>query len=134
MDILDNLYRDLRERFDEFHVLSSNDFYGERFIRIIPLKCDRYLVNFPLLEIIIRIHENQELKLSLVNFKREDLSSNVLTLENQNENLCILIRKLLLDTNYGLCQVSLFLLSDIRHVFFSINNKVTKKVTINCCN
>ena len=109
MDILDNLYRDLRERFDEFHVLSSNDFYGEKFIRIIPLKCDRYLVNFPLLEIIIRIHENQELKLSLVNFKREKLSTTALTLENQNENLYVLIRTLLLDTNYGLCQVILLL-------------------------
>ena len=111
MDLLENLYTDLRQTFEEFHILASNDIYSERFLRIIPLKCDRNLVNFPLLEIIIRIHENQELKLSLVNFKREELSSTVLTLENQNENLFILIRKFLLDTNYGLCQVSCFLLS-----------------------
>ena len=108
MDLLENLYGDLRERFEEFHILLSNDFNGERFLRIIPLQCDRFLVNFPLLEIIIRIHEDQELKLNLVNFKREDLSSTVLTAENQNENLYSLIRRLLLDTNYGLCQVSCF--------------------------
>ena len=114
MDLLENLYTDLQERFEEFHVLSSRDFYGDRFLRIIPLKCDRYLVNFPLLEIIIRSHENQELKLSLVNFKREDLLSTVLTLENQNENHYTLIRKLLLDTNYGLCQVSFI----IKYIFF----------------
>ena len=115
MDLLENLYRDLRERFEEFHILSSNDFYGERFLRIIPLKCDRYLVNFPLLEIIIRIQENQELKLSLVNYKREDLSSTVLTQENRNENLYILIRKLLVDTKYGLCQVSFLFI--LKHIF-----------------
>ena len=113
MDLLENLYTDLRQTFEEFHILASNDIYGERFLRIIPLKCDRYLVNFPLLEIIIRSQENQELKLSLVNFKREDLSTTVLTLENQNENLYILIRKLLLDTNYGLCQVSFI----IKYIF-----------------
>ena len=108
MDLLENLYGDLRERFEEFHFLLSNNFKGERFLRIIPLKCDRYLVNFPLLEIIIKVYEDQELKISLVNFKREELSSTVLTLEDQNENLYMLIRRLLLDTNYGLCQVQCF--------------------------
>ena len=122
MDLLENLYTDLRERFQEFHVLSSRDFYGDRFLRIIPLKCDRYLVNFPLLEIIIRCQENQELKLSLVNFKREDLSTTVLALENQNENLYNLIRQLLLDTSYGVCQVSFI----IKNRYFCINKNVNK--------
>ena len=105
MDLLNNLQRDLRERFDQFHVLLFSDYNAEAFLRIIPVQCDKTLVFFPLVEIIVRIHQNENFKISLMNFKREELSTDVLSVENNPENICILIRKLLLDTTYCVCKV-----------------------------
>ena len=93
MDLLLNLQLELNQRFHQFHILLSKDFNGEDFLRIIPHECDKTLVLFPLLEIVIRIHQSQQIKLSLVTFRRRELSSDVLSIENQNEHLYILIRK-----------------------------------------
>ena len=122
MDHLTNLQRYLQQRFDQFHVLLFHDFNTEAFLRIIPIQCDKTLVLFPLVEIIVRIHQNENFKISLMNFKREELSSDVLSVENNQENICILIRKLLLDTTYCVCMVrcSFAFLNQFFLLFFNI--------------
>ena len=118
MDLLTNLQRYLQQRFDQFHVLLFHDFNTEAFLRIIPIQCDKTLVLFPLVEVVVRILQNQDFKICLVNFKREQLSSHVLSTENEHENICILVRKLLLDTSYGVCEVN--------HHFFLKGLKVNR--------
>ena len=106
MELLNNLQRDLQHRFDQFHVLLFNDYNAEAFLRIIPVQCDKTLVLFPLVEIIVRIHQEENFQISLMTFKREELSSEVLSIENDQENIYILIRRLLLDTTYFMCKVN----------------------------
>ena len=73
MELLNNLQRDLQHRFDQFHVLLFNDYNAEAFLRIIPVQCDKTLVLFPLVEIIVRIHQEENFQISLITFKREEL-------------------------------------------------------------
>ena len=73
MELLNNLQRDLQDRFDQFHVLLFNDYNAEAFLRIIPVQCDKTLVLFPLVEIIVRIHQEENFQISLITFKREEL-------------------------------------------------------------
>jgi len=106
--LLSEVGQKIRQYLPQILCLEEQNYYGHNFLRLFSAHCDEYLTFAPPVEILITHKNNEELNVTLVNYRREVLEETSFRYCDQDSDTgqhtyILYVQKMLCQTQLVLC-------------------------------